>query len=324
MTVLIESILSTVALGVDIGGTSTKLSLVDPAGTILQRSTLPTKAAMGTDYPTLLVDAVQKILQYAPSPIKGIGVGAPGCDPVSGYISYAVNLPFSAPFPIRDFLSQKLCAHTVLVKDSTAAALGEKMWGGAQKMDNFLLVAMGTGLGSAFYINGKIVSGGRGLASELGHTTAVPNGRKCTCGKRGCLETYVSATGLRRTCQELMGQEIIPSALRELPQSALTAKTIALAAKEGDPLAQMAMESLSRTLGQSLSSVVLQLDPEGIFLSGGLSNAGSMLAERVAHHMNENLLPAFRNKVPVMVSQLGADTAGTLGAAAQVYMGPPA
>ena len=120
-----------------------------------------------------------------------------------------------------------------------------------------------------------------------------------------------------------MGQEIIPSALRELPQSALTAKTISLAAKEGDPLAQMALEDLSRRLGHALAAIVLQTDPEGIFLSGGLSNAGPMLAERVAHHMNAQLLPAFRGKVKVEVSRLGADTAGTLGAAAQVYLGAP-
>lgn len=269
------------------------------------------------------MDAVEQLLQSAPYPLEGIGVGAPGCDPVTGYISYAVNLPFSAPFPIRDFLSERLCAHTVLVKDSTAAALGEKMWGGARQMENFVLVSLGTGLGSAFYINDKIVAGGHGLASEMGHTIAVPNGRKCFCGRNGCLETYASATGLRRTCQELMGQEILPSALRELPQSALTARVIVQAAGAGDPLAQMALENLARCLGHALASVVLQLDPEGIFLSGGLSNAGPMLAERVAYHMDEQLLPAFRSKVPVEVSWLGADNAGTLGAAAQVYLGLP-
>lgn len=263
------------------------------------------------------------MILYAPAPIEGIGVGAPGCDPVSGYISYAVNLPFSGPFPIRDFLSEKLCAHTVLVKDSTAAALGEKMWGGAQRMENFILVALGTGLGSAFFINGKVVNGSHGLASELGHTIAVPGGRKCKCGRSGCLETYVSATGLRRTCQELMGQTMIPSALREIPQTTLTAKTIAQAASEEDPLAQLAMDNLASYLGQALASLVLQLDPEGIFLSGGLANAGASLAGRVAHHMNEQLLPAFRGKVAVEVSKLGADTAGTLGAAAQVYMEAP-
>lgn len=313
--------MSTLALGVDIGGTSTKLSLVDRTGAILQRVAFPTQGSNTVDYPTALVNAAQKLIQYAPHPLEGIGVGAPGCDPATGYISYAVNLPFSTPFPIRDFLSQKLCAHTVLVKDSTAAALGEKMWGGAQQMENFVLVALGTGLGSAFYINGGIVRGGHGLASELGHTIVVPNGRQCRCGRSGCLETYVSATGLRRTCQKLMGQNIIPSALRELPASALTAKTIAMAAGEGDPLAQMAIEDLARRLGQALASVVMQLDPEGIFLSGGLANAGPSLAERIAHHMNEQLLPAFKNKVAVRVSQLGADTAGTLGAAAQVYLG---
>lgn len=316
--------MSTLALGVDIGGTSTKLSLVDRSGAILQRSAFPTQGNGHTGYLTALVKAMQKLLQYAPSPVEGIGVGAPGCDPFTGYISYAVNLPFSAPFPIRDFLSEKLCAHTVLVKDSTAAALGEKMWGGARQMENFVLVALGTGLGSAFYINGKIVEGGHGLASELGHVIAVPDGRRCSCGRSGCLEAYVSATGLRRTCQVLMGQEIIPSPLRELPQSALTAKNISQAAQEGDPLAQMALEDLSRRLGHALASVVLQMDPEGIFLSGGLSNAGSMLAERVTHHMNEQLLPAFREKIKVEVSRLGADTAGTLGAAAQVYLGTPA
>lgn len=309
------------AVGVDIGGTNTKLSLVTRSGQILKRSVFPTHAVNGgMDYPSTLLTSMKQLLAYAKRPLKGIGVGAPGCDPERGYISYAVNLPFTAPFPIRDFLSEKLCAHTVLVKDSTAAALGEKMWGGAADMDSFVLIALGTGLGSAFYINGRIVEGGHGLASELGHTTAVPAGRECTCGRRGCLETYVSATGLRRTCQALMAQELLPSALRTLPEAALTAKAITLAAQEGDPLAEMAVEDLAEKMGHALASLVLQIDPEGIFLSGGLAKAGDQLISAVERHMNAALLPAFQGKVPVRLSQLGADNAGTLGAAAQVYI----
>lgn len=310
----------TVALGVDIGGTNTKLSLVRANGQIVTSSRFPTHTASGAEgYLDTLLRAIRQLIGQRQESLLGIGVGAPGCDPLSGCISYAVNLPFDSAFPIRDFLAQELCAHTALVKDSTAAALGEKLWGGAQQMDSFILLCLGTGLGSAFFLNGKPVAGAHGLASELGHITLVPGGRQCFCGRQGCLEAYASANGLRRNAQALMAQELMPSSLRELPESALTAQAIAAAAMAGDRLGQLALDQLCQHLGQALAPLVLQLDPQGIFLSGGLLKAGPALAEQVQAYMNKALLPAFQNKVPVQISWLGADEAGALGAAAQLY-----
>ncbi len=312
--------MNSTALGIDIGGTNTKLSLVSPEGSIIARSAFPTQQANTQDeYGALLVDAARRLLRKSAAPLAGVGIGAPGCDPALGVINYAANLPFIAAFPIRDFLAETLCAHTVLVKDSTAAALGEKMWGGAQNMDNFILLTLGTGLGSAFYFNGKVVEGAHGLASELGHITIPGNSRQCACGRKGCLETLVSASGLRRTCQLLMAQELTPSALRALPEDKLTAKSIALIALEGDPLAQMAIDHMCNALGSALAPLVLQMDPEGIFLSGGMLNAGALLTDTIAHHMNKALLENFRGQARVAISSLGPDEAGMLGAAAQVY-----
>jgi len=313
--------LSKVVLGVDIGGTFTKLSLVTPAGLIVGQEAFPTHSHNGQeDYPKRLVATSKSLVDGAHSSLLGIGIGAPGCDPATGYISYAVNLPFSAPFPIRDFFEQNLCAHTALIKDSSAAALGEKMWGGAKHMDHFVLLTLGTGLGSAFYIHGRLVEGAHNLASELGHTVHIPNGRACFCGQRGCLETYVSARGMQRNLSELFASEIIPSPLRQVPESDRTAQMITEAAQKGDNLARQAVEMCGVELGNALARICLQLDPEGIFLSGGLTHAGDLLMQPLQQQLQKALLPAFREKTTVAISALGGANAGTLGAAAQIYL----
>ena len=313
--------LNKVVLGVDIGGTFTKLSLVTSSGRIVGQEAFPTHSHNGQDdYPKRLVATSKSLVNRVDSSLLGIGIGAPGCDPKTGYISYAVNLPFSAPFPIRDFFEENLCAHTALIKDSSAAALGEKMWGGAKHMDNFVLLTLGTGLGSAFYINGQLVAGAHHLASELGHTVHIPNGRACSCGQRGCLETYASARGLQRNLSELFATEIIPSHLRRVSDADRTAEMITRAAREGDELAKQALAMCGVELGNALARICLQLDPEGIFLSGGLTHAGDLLLKPLQRQVQKALLPAFRDKTTITISALGGADAGTLGAAAQVYL----
>lgn len=310
-----------IVLGVDIGGTFTKLSIVTEDGKILTKSSFSTHAANDqAPYPDRLLASAKKLLQHHElSALLGIGIGAPGCDPERGYINYAVNLPFSAPFPIRHFFAENLCAHTELVKDSSAAALGEKMWGGARNMDHFAVLTLGTGLGSAWYVNGDLLSGAHQLAGELGHTIHVPGGRQCSCGQRGCLETYISANGLQRTFTALMADTIIDSPLRQVPESQRSSRQITEAAQAGDELAHKALRKCGQDIGEALAKIVLQLDPEGIFLAGGLAQAGPILLDTVQEHMTKNLLPPFRGKVKVGFSELGAETAGTLGAAAQVF-----
>lgn len=317
-----QKALNQIVLGVDIGGTATKLSIVTEAGKILAKSSFPTHATDNQDpYPQRLLACAKNLLQRqeASAELLGVGIGAPGCDPERGYINYAVNLPFSSPFPIRLFFEENLCAHTELIKDSSAAALGEKMWGGARHMDHFAVLTLGTGLGSAWYLNGNLLTGAHQLAGELGHTVHIPGGRQCSCGQRGCLETYISASGLQRTLTALMADRITDSPLRELPEQQRSAQKITEAAQAGDPLAQEALQRCGQDLGEALAKIVLQIDPEGIFLAGGLAQAGPILLDTVQEHMDKNLLSPFRGKVTVAFSELGAGTAGTLGAAAQIF-----
>lgn len=310
-----------IVLGVDIGGTFTKMSLVDETGHILRQTVFPTHSENGASaYTKRLIRSGKELLSVIEGAPYGIGIGAPGCDPETGYISFAVNLPFTAPFPIKDFFEENLCAHTVLVKDSTAAALGEKMWGGAQDMQHFALLTLGTGLGSAFYMNGKMVEGAHHLASELGHTIHIPDGRGCTCGQRGCLETYVSARGLQREFNKLLAEEVTPSPLRDIPDSKRTSKSITQAAQQGDSLAIQALENCGDHLGLAISRIIHTWDPEGIFLSGGLSQAGDLLMLPLKSRLEKSLLPAFRGKTRIEFSKLGSTDTGTLGAAAQLFL----
>jgi len=313
--------LKQIALGIDIGGTYTKLSVVTDEGKILAKSSFPTPARSSEDvYPDRLLASAKKLLhQQGPVELLGVGIGAPGCDPLRGYINYAVNLPFSAPFPIRHFFEENLCAHTKLTKDSFAAALGEKMWGGARDMNHFAVLTLGTGLGSAFYLNGELLSGAHQLAGELGHTMHMPGGRQCSCGQRGCLETYISANGLRRTFTALMAESTLSSPLRHIPETKRSARHITEAAQTGDKLAQQALQQCSKDIGEALAKIVLQIDPEGIFLAGGLAQAGFLLLDIIQEELNRNLLPPFRGKVDVQFSELGPEVAGTLGAAAQIF-----
>ena len=297
------------------------MSLVNGEGDILRQTVFSTHSGQGAEgYTDRLINSGKELLSTLSGSLIGIGVGAPGCDPETGYISFAVNLPFSNPFPIRNFFEENLCAHTVLVKDSTAAALGEKMRGGAQDMEHFALLTLGTGLGSAFFMNGRIVEGAHSLASEMGHTTHIPDGRACSCGQRGCLETYVSARGLQREFMGLCASEIIPSTLRELPESKRTAKVITQAAKSGDLLAIKALENCGDHLGIAISRIIHAWNPEGIFLSGGLTQAGDLLMDPVKRRLKSSLLPAFQNKTKIDFSHLGTTDTGTLGAAAQLFL----
>lgn len=310
-----------IVLGVDIGGTFTKLSIVTDEGKILAKSSFSTHATNGQDaYPDRLLASAKKLLHdFQSVELLGVGIGAPGCDPKRGYINYAVNLPFSAPFPIRHFFAENLCAHTELVKDSSAAALGEKMWGGARQMEHFAVLTLGTGLGSALFLNGELLSGAHHLAGELGHTIHIPGGRQCSCGQQGCLETYISANGLRRTFTDLMANTLTDSPLRQLPEAQRSARRITEAAQAGDKLAKRALQRCAQDIGEALAKLVLQLDPQGIFLAGGLAQAGPMLLDTVQEHMDDNLLGPFKGKVRVQFSELGPDVAGTLGAAAQIF-----
>ena len=207
----------------------------------------------------------------------------------------------------------------VLTNDANAAALGEMMYGGARNMTDFIVITLGTGLGSGIVVNGKVVYGHDGFAGEMGHVNVVENGRQCGCGKLGCLEAYVSATGIVRTVYELLAIHTDDSQLRKIPFEELTAKDISDAASQADPIAMKAFEKTGKTLGRTLADVVALFSPEAIFLFGGLSNAGSHIFKPVKAYMEKNLLSIYRDKVKILPSGLTETNAAVLGSAGLIW-----
>jgi glucokinase len=205
-----------------------------------------------------------------------------------------------------------------VAKDANAAALGEMLFGSAKGMDHFILLTLGTGLGSGLVINGKVVSGSHGLAAEYGHSVLVKNGRSCNCGQRGCFETYVSATGLKRTAISLLAKSNLQSILRDIPPNQLDALKIAEASENGDEIAKMAIKKTAQWLGLKMVDLVVLTDPEAIILAGGLSKIGDYFLHTVRESLDKKLLPMFNGKVKVVYSSLGSDDAAILGAASLV------
>lgn len=310
------------AIGIDIGGTTTKIGLVNQAGQLLDRRALDTQVLNDASSFTLgLAKTVKEMVASCPGgqPILGIGIGAPGVDEHAGTIAAAANLPFREPIPLAKLLQAETGLESRLIKDSTAAILGERAFGGAVGMNHFILITLGTGLGSALMLNGQIVSGSNGLASEYGHSIAVADGRECNCGQKGCLETYVSATGIRRTVLEVMSQKKGDSPLRAIPFHELEARTIFEAARSGDAIALEAFEQTGLILGQALTGLIVLLDPQAIFLAGGLIQAGSFLFDAVERGIQKHLLTMFKGSCKILPSSLGGEDTGILGAAAMMW-----
>lgn len=309
-------------IGIDIGGTYTKYGLVDQAGRVYAENSISThehkdinsflkvlhKAIMGSS--EILKDDLK---------IRGIGIGAPNGNYYTGTIEYAPNLNWKGKIPLADMLGEYFNVPVVLTNDANAAALGEMMYGSARNMEHFIVVTLGTGLGSGIVVNGNVVYGHDGFAGEMGHITAVENGRQCGCGRKGCLETYASATGIRRTVYELLANRTEDSELRSIAGNELTAKMIAQEAGKGDKIALKAFDLTGRTLGRCLADAVAYTSPEAIFLFGGLAKAGNLLFKPVREYLEKNLLPIFRNKVKVLPSGLMDTNAAVLGAASLIW-----
>ena len=251
--------------------------------------------------------------------IKGVGVGAPNGNYCRGTIEHAPNLNWKGIIPfVKKFKKYFRGIPVVLTNDAKAAAIGEMLYGGAKKMNNFVVITLGTGLGSAFVIDGRLVYGRDGLAGELGHVNFEKNGRICRCGNRGCLETYVSATGIKRTFFDLLCAEAGKSDLRSIDFKELNSKMIYDAARKGDALARKAFAITGKTLGMKLSEVVAIMNPEAIFLLGGLARAGKLIFEPTFESLEKNLFPIFRGKVKLLPSKLKEKNAAILGAAALI------
>lgn len=311
-------------VGIDVGGQTTKLGIVDTRGQVLSQTVIRTDTYDDVNlYIDELASALEKIIRESDSEgkIRGIGVGAPNGNYYTGTIENAVNLVWggSKTIPFAELLSQKSGGLKVaLTNDANAAAVGEMTYGAARGMKNFIMITLGTGVGSGIVINGEVVYGHDGFAGELGHTCAVRNnGRICNCGKTGCLETYCSATGVARTAREWLDLSDEPSVLRSL--DSISSKDVYEAAKEGDKLALKIFEFTGKILGQSFADFVAFSAPEAIVLFGGLARAKEYLYEPIMDAMNANMLPLWKNKIKIVFSQLKESDAAILGASALAW-----
>ena len=307
--------------GIDIGGQSTKYGIVNMGGDVLaqdiwETATPPTDAKEYVDTLARALKALLKKAGMAEDRIFGIGVGAPNGNYYNGCIECAPNLPWAHDkVEFARMLEEKMGIPVKLTNDANAAALGEMKYGVAQGMRNFIMITLGTGVGSGIVIDGKVVYGHDGFAGELGHTCAVRhNGRPCNCGKCGCLETYASATGVARTAREWLELTDEPSLLRSL--DVIQSKNVYEAAKEGDKLALRVFEFTGRILGEKFADFIEFSAPEAIVLFGGLARAREFLEAPIRKAMDENVIPLWRGKVDLVFSSLKESDAAILGASA--------
>ncbi|MCD8164661.1 MAG: ROK family protein [Bacteroides sp.] len=309
-------------VGIDIGGTNSVFGVVDTRGTILTHSSIKTSA-----YPTIeeYVDALCKSLlpliveQGGVDKIKGIGVGAPNGNYYSGTIEFAPNLPWKGVLPLAAMIEERLGIPTALTSDANAAAVGEMTYGAARGMKDFIMITLGTGVGSGIVINGQVVYGHDGFAGELGHVIVRRGGRMCGCGRKGCLETYCSATGVARTAREILTASTEPSLLRNIPAESIVSKDVYDAAVQGDKLAQEIFESTGTLLGEALADFIAFSSPEAIVLFGGLAKSGDYIMKPLIKAIDDNILQIFKGKAKILCSELKDSDAAVLGASALAW-----
>jgi glucokinase len=311
-----------IVLGIDIGGTTTALGLMDRQGQILAAATIATQAHESAQkLVSRLHQQIGDLRATLPpkTQLKGIGIGAPNASYQRGTVENPVNLKWGASVNLVDLFHHHYDLPVVITNDANAAAMGELKFGGAQGMNHVLVITLGTGLGSGIVVNGELLYGADGFAGELGHTVVNPDGRQCGCGKKGCLETYVSASGLHRTVFALLAERREPSPLRRVSYDEMTSKQIFSAATEGDPLALAAFDLTARILGMKLADAVAHTSPEAIFLLGGLAQAGDLLLLPTRRYLEEYLFHSFRGKVQLRLSGLAEGTSAMVGAGALVW-----
>lgn len=303
-------------LGIDIGGTNTKYGLVTPDGKLIHKGSCPTNSGkpISALFKNILgtVKKVKKDLN-----IIGIGIGAPNANYFNGYIESPPNLKWGT-VNVKKELKKLISCPVALTNDANAGAIGEMIFGNGKGINNFIFITLGTGLGSGLIVDGKLVYGHDGFAGEIGHVIVKENGRLCGCGRKGCLETYVSAPGLKRTAFEILSDLNCESLLTKIPYEKLTAKNIFEAAAAKDKVAMLAFEKTGEILGKALANSIAYLSPKAIFLFGGLVEAGDLLFKPVKKYMNANTLNIMKNKVTIMPSGLDEGSAAVLGAAALI------
>ena len=311
-----------IVAGIDIGGTNTVIGLVAKNGDCLIETSISTR---GHNHFDTFIESISHEIDTLHSKIGnnyslcGVGIGAPNGSFSLGAIVDAPNLEWKGILPICKEITKNTTLPAVVTNDANAAALGEMLFGGAIGMKDFIVITLGTGLGSGIVTNGSLVVGHDGFAGELGHTIVDINGRMCGCGNKGCLETYASATGIRRTVFMLLAQSNLPSTLRGFSFEKLSAKMVTEAAMNHDLIALEAFEYTGKILGTKLAEVVTILSPEAIFFFGGLAKAGALIIEPTKRYMEEYMFPVFRNKVKLLPSCLEGKNSAVLGAAALIW-----
>ncbi len=309
------------AIGIDVGGTNTVAGIVDKRGQIITSGSIKTgKHSQVEDYldelTSLLNDLIEKTTTK--DQIKGIGAGTPNGNYFTGSIEYAPNLPWKGVIPFAQMLEDRVGIPVALTNDANAAAIGEMTYGAARGMKDFIVITLGTGVGSGIVVNGQLVYGHDGFAGELGHVIVRRhNGRLCGCGRAGCLEAYSSATGMARTAREYLEMKPnVSTRLRDIPAEDITSKDVFEAAMAGDEMAKDIFKFTGEILGEAFADFVAFSSPEAIILFGGLAKAGNLIMDPIRENMEKNMLPIYQNKIKLMFSDLKESDAAVLGASA--------
>ena len=307
-------------IGIDMGGTNTAFGLVDARGTVLASSSIKTaKHADINDYIAELHEAIMRLVEEnnAVDKINGIGIGAPNACYYTGVIADGVNLPWPTPIPLADLITEKFGIPCVITNDANAAAIGEMTYGVARGMKDFIMITLGTGVGSGIVINGQVVYGPDGFAGELGHVMMKrTNGRMCGCGRSGCLEAYCSATGVARTAREFLEIRTEDSLLRNIPIDEITSKDVYDCAVQDDKLAKEIFEYTGTILGEALADFCTFSSPEAFVLFGGLTKSGELIMKPVREAYEKNVMTCFKGKAKIVLSEMKESDAAVLGASA--------
>ncbi|MDY4891340.1 MAG: ROK family protein [Prevotella sp.] len=317
-----QTVLKPYVIGLDLGGTNSVFGIVDSRGDIKATTAIKTQAYDNVeDYVNACVDALHIIIDQVGGieKIKAMGIGAPNANYYKGTIEHAPNLVWGkGVVPLADMLSQSLGIPVAMTNDANAAAIGEMAYGVARGMKNFIVITLGTGVGSGIVVNGELVYGSDGFAGELGHVTMVrgEDGRQCGCGRKGCLEAYCSATGVARTAREILAKTSEPSLLRDLKPEEITSLDVSIAAGKGDKVANEIFEFTGKMLGEACADFTAFSSPEAFIFFGGLVKAGDLIMEPIKKAYDAHVLNIFKGKAQFLVSGLEGASAAVLGASA--------
>ena len=308
-------------IGLDMGGTNSVFGVVDARGIIKAQTVIKTRGYKNVEeYVATAVEALQPAIDLVGGieNIKGMGIGAPNANYYTGTIDNAANLEWKGIVPIAKLFSEALGVPVRVTNDANAAAMGEMTYGAARGMKNFIMITLGTGVGSGIVCDGRVVYGSDGFAGELGHVIVdrSPEARQCGCGRKGCLETYCSATGVARTARQVLANSTEPSKLRDIKEEEITSYDVFVAAEAGDKLALQIFEETGRRLGEACADFAAFSSPEAFVFFGGLTKAGEYLMEPLRKAYDENVLFVYKDKAKLLISTLNGSEAAVLGASA--------